>query len=101
MATKHALVSLLQRCNELQIGEGLKDGMIKLITTVDLYDDMGLHRGRRTLILTRKLLLVCKEHLEYWDFPRYWKDEMDSMNDEFAAKKKKSICRKGAREQTG
>ena len=98
MATKHALVSLLQRCNELQIGEGLKDGMIKLMTTVDLYDDMGLHRGRRTLILTRKTLLVCKEHLEYWDFPRYWKDEMERKNDEFAAKKKEIDMQEGSKE---
>ena len=80
MATKHALVSLLQTCNELQIGEDLRPGMLRLMTTVDLYDDLGSHKGRRVLILTKNLFLVCKEDLSHWDFPRYWKDETEEKN---------------------
>jgi hypothetical protein len=99
MATKHALVSLLQRCNELQIGEDLRPGMLRLMTTVDLYDDLGSHRGRRVLILTKNLFLVCKEDLSYWDFPRYWKDETEEKNDEFAAKRKEIDLQEGSKEK--
>ena len=76
-----------------------QEDMIKLMTTVDLYDDLGSHRGRRVFILTKKLFIVCKEHLEYWDFPRYWKDETDAKNEEFAAIRKEIDMQEGSKEK--
>jgi hypothetical protein len=99
MATKHGLTELLRDCQELQVGEMMRPGMIKLISSVDLYSEGGAHVGRRVILLTEKTFVVCLEDLTKWDFPRYWKDESVQKEDYWRARRKEIDAAEGSKEK--
>ena len=99
MATKHGLTQLLVECQVLQAGESLKPGMIKIISSVDLYSDNGGHVGRRVIILTEKSFIVAKEDLTVWDFPRYWKDEAAEKDEYWRDRRKEIDAAEGSKEK--
>ena len=99
MATKHGLTQLLVDCQEHQAGELLKPGMVKLMSSVDLYSDNGGHVGRRVIILTGKSFIVAKEDLTFWDFPRYWRDEAIEKDEFWRHRRKEIDAAEGSKEK--